>query len=153
MDSTALDKLRDMLVRHESARTDLYDDENGVKIVPGYTLIGNPTVGVGRNLLGNPLSVDEIHYLLANDIQRTLKVAESQLTWFSNLDEVRQAAIADMIFNMGLSGFCTFVNTIQCLKNYQWEQAAKNIKASQWAGQVKEHRTNDIVRMITTGKW
>ena len=78
-----MSKLIEQLKRHEGVRTHAY------KCSADYI-----TVGVGRNIDedgGLGLSDDEIDYLLANDIKRC-KQELVALSWFVDLDEVRQDA-------------------------------------------------------------
>ena len=47
------EKLIDKLVLHEGMRLKVYDDANGNEIRAGDTLVGHPTIGVGRNIAGD----------------------------------------------------------------------------------------------------
>jgi len=55
-----ISRLEEMLIRHEGKRS-----------LPYECSAGKISVGVGRNLEDNPLTDDEIMYLLRNDIARS----------------------------------------------------------------------------------
>ena len=69
------EKLIDKLVLHEGMRLKVYDDANGNEIRAGDTLVGHPTIGVGRNIAGDGLGIteEEAKMLLSNDVDRVLK--------------------------------------------------------------------------------
>jgi GH24 family phage-related lysozyme (muramidase) len=115
---------------------------------------GIPTIGVGRNLRDNPLTdeewkkiggkrdlmqtgitAEESEILLDNDIKATHTMLMQQVPGYRNLDPVRQRAVLDMGFNMGmakLSGFVTMLKGINLTDaNGQWtpdfKMAAANV--------------------------
>jgi hypothetical protein len=63
-------KLIDLISLHEGVKYRVYDDANGKEIKAGDTLVGHPTIGVGRNVAsdGLGLTIDEINFILVNDI-------------------------------------------------------------------------------------
>ena len=99
-------KLIDLISLHEGVKYRVYDDANGKEIKAGDTLVGHPTIGVGRNVAsdGLGLSIEEINFILVNDINRVTGEAKNWV-FFNGLSEVRQAVIIDMLFNMGRTRF------------------------------------------------
>ena len=90
--------LIEQLTRDEGSRSRAYVDT-----------VGKITVGVGRNLSDVGLSESEIQYLLANDITRV----RSQLigfSWFQGLDEIRQGALINLTFNIGIGSLLHYVS-------------------------------------------
>ena len=57
---------------------------------------------------GLGLSEDEIDYLLKNDIYRSRKELSETFSWFDDLDEVRQDAMCNLHFNLGLTRLLGF---------------------------------------------
>ena len=45
-----LDNVTDLISLHEGVKYRVYDDANGKEIKAGDTLVGHPTIGVGRNV-------------------------------------------------------------------------------------------------------
>ena len=99
MEKNKMEKLLEMLKRHEGVRSTVY-----------LCSAGYETIGVGRNISesGIGLSEDEVDYLLENDIARVIKELSSEYAWFNDLDDVRKDAMIDISFNLGatrLRGF------------------------------------------------
>lgn len=136
-------KLIETLRRHEGVSKWAYEDH-----------LGYITVGVGRCLdpeAGLGLSDKEIDYLLQNDIERCYKELDC-LSWFSDLDQVRQEALVNMVFNLGLTRFLQFKKTLAYLAEGKYPQAADEMLDSKWARQVK-NRAIEISEMIRTGQY
>jgi len=133
-------------------KTMLVVDE-GLRLKPYRDIVGKLTIGVGRNLDDVGISEDEALYLLENDIQRTIQDATNIFgtsIWLS-LDEVRQAVILDMLFNLGKPRFLTFKKFIKAVKEKDFEKASKEMLDSRWARQVKK-RAQRLAYMMRTGK-
>src|SRR5216684_314953 len=100
------------LSRDEGRRPHVYTDT-----------AGKLTAGVGRNISDVPFSDDEIDLMLSNDIAR-VRAALAPLAWYAALDEVRQGAIENMAFNLGVSGLLHFPHMIAALAHQDWRTAA-----------------------------
>lgn len=112
------------------------------------------TVGVGRNIDENGgigLSDDEIDYLLENDIKRCKQELIS-LSWFTDLDSVRQDALVNLCFNLGLTRLMDFKNAMAAMAEGNYERAADEFYDSRWAKQVKS-RADEVCEMVRTGRY
>tara|TARA_B100000212_G_C27122290_1_gene425426 strand:+ start:148 stop:576 length:429 start_codon:yes stop_codon:yes gene_type:complete len=125
---------------HEGVRGKVYKDHLGIE-----------TIGVGRNLVDRGLSEDEIDYLLANDIQIVENELDNGLSWWRDLDEVRQRALADLAFNMGLPRLHGFVKMLDGLQRRDYHAAADELLDSKYAKQVGA-RSERVAQMIRTGE-
>jgi GH24 family phage-related lysozyme (muramidase) len=127
-------RLIEQLKRHEGWRTYPYDDMTGRRAKKSKPIIGNITIGCGRNLTARGLSDDEIAYILNNDLalckDQLLKIFGSSL--FYSISEERQEALMNMIFNLGYKSFTGFKTFIRNIKNRNWKQAAISMKQSKW---------------------
>ena len=135
-------RLIEQLKRHEGVSRWAYEDH-----------LGYITVGVGRCLdpeIGLGLSDKEIDYLLQNDIERCYKELEC-LSWFPDLDPIRQEALVNMVFNLGLTRFLQFKKTLAYLAEGRYPEAADEMLDSKWARQVK-NRAIELSEMIRTGQ-
>ena len=133
-------------------KTMLVVDE-GLRLKPYRDTVGKLTIGVGRNLDDVGISEDEAFYKLENDIQKAIQDATDIFgtsVWLS-LDEIRQAVIIDMLFNLGKPRFLTFRKFIQAVKEGDFEKAAKEMFDSRWAKQVKD-RAERLAYMMRTGE-
>ena len=124
---------------HEGVRNKVYKDHLGIE-----------TVGVGRNLVDRGLSDEEVDYLLGNDITIVENELDNGLSWWRDLDEVRQRALADLAFNMGLPRLHGFVKMLDALQRRDYHAAADELLDSKYAKQVGE-RSNRVAEMIRTG--
>lgn len=129
------------LQRDEGLRLTVYDDATGNPIVPGYTLIGHPSIGYGRALDTNGITIDEANYLLLNIIDEKIIWAENNLVWFVALSQIRQRVIINMIYNIGTKGFLEFKEFILDIAQGRFTQAATDLLNSKAARQnIKRYR-------------
>lgn len=137
-----MSKLSDQLRIHEGVRKHVY-----------LCSAGYETIGVGRNIAnsGLGLSDDEIDYLLENDISRC-RDELGTYSWFSDLDKVRQDALINMCFNLGLSRLSNFKNALASMAIGAYADAAEHFLDSRWASQVG-NRAQEIAHMIRTGEY
>lgn len=131
-------RLREMLIRHEGLRNKAYVDS-----------VGKITVGVGRCIDSLGISNDEAMLLLSNDIAR-ITLEAGTLNFFNSLDVIRQDAIMDMLFNLGLTHFLEFKKMISALCAGNYSEAASEMLSSSWASQVGP-RAIELAQMIRTG--
>ena len=144
--------IQDILTEFEGEKPFLYDDATGRTIGPGYTVQGNPTIGVGRALNKDPLSHEECQYLLTGTINR-LTSDLMQYAWFASLDEVRQEAVVSMVFNLGESGFLLhWPKLIAALSVHDWVAASQECDDPHWRAQVGA-RADKTAKAILTGVW
>jgi lysozyme len=144
-------RLRAQLSLHEDRRKFVYDDATGKGIDEACFVRGKPTVGVGRNLADRGLSDDEIDYLLDNDINDCIAEAQ-KFRWFEALNPVRQAAVVELVFNLGLTRLSGFKKFLNFMNEHRYTQAAGELKNSLWYRQVKG-RGDTIIKMVVTGEW
>ena len=137
-----MSKLSDQLRIHEGVRSHVY-----------LCTAGYETIGVGRNIAesGIGLSDDEIDYLLENDIKRCKQELVS-LSWLPDLDPVRQDAIVNLCFNLGLTRLMGFENAMGAMAVGDYEKAADEFLDSRWAKQVGQ-RSLDVAHMIRAGEY
>lgn len=131
--------LKDLIKRHE-----------GKRLKPYRCTAGKLTIGFGRNLEDKGITEEEAEFLLDNDIKAVITACRETFSWFAFLDNVRAAVVADMVFNLGLSGFLKFKDTIAAIRSRNWEGAADEMKNSAWYGQVG-NRAAELVEMMRTG--
>ena len=138
------------LTRDEGEVLKVYDDKTGNLLHAGMTIGGNPTIGVGRNLAGQGISVAEASYLLTNDIQSASAALEANLPWWENLDPVRQRVMVNMCFNLGVAGLMTFHNFLAAMQAGNWQEAAAQMQQSAWWNEVGQ-RAVRLQYMVLNG--
>ncbi len=129
--------------------TKLIKKHEGLRLTPYRCSSQKISIGWGRNLQDNGITLEEAETMLQNDVGNAIKEAES-LPFFSFLNEPRQAVIVDMIFNLGLPRFGMFKKMIAAIEKEHWHVAADEMLNSRWARQVGK-RANTLSEMMRTG--
>lgn len=110
---------------------------------------GKLTIAYGRNIEDVGLSTDEAHYLLENDIDVCIRDL-SRFTWFADLDAVRQRALVDLRFNLGMAGLIGFNHAMAAMAAGNYAEAADRFQDSKWYREVGV-RGPEVVWMVRTG--
>ena len=133
-----MQKLIENLKRHE-----------GLRLKPYLCSEGKITIGFGRNLEDMGISEKEAEMLLMSDIERCYEELDV-FSWFHDLDQVRQEAMVNMLFNLGLPTFLEFKRTLKFMAEGAYSQAAAEMLDSKWANQVGD-RAKELAYMVETG--
>lgn len=124
----------------------------GVRLKPYTDSVGKLTIGVGRNLTDRGISDEEADYMLANDIETAQRDCLRTFPWFRDLDSVRQCAIVNLCFNLGLTRLLTFQHALSAMALGDYALAADEFFDSKWARQVGQ-RAREVTEQIRSGKW
>ncbi len=133
--------IKSLLKQDEGLRLDLYRDSHD-----------NWTIGYGRNLTDTRITLAEAEYLLDNDIRYRRDQCDLLISSYEDLDEVRQAVLISMAFNLGISGLLKFKRLLVALHFKRWEQAAAEILDSDAARELVR-RYIRLAEMMRTGEW
>ena len=139
MTSTDRDALRQQLMLHE-----------GVRLFPYVDSVGKITIGVGRNLTDRGITDAEARQLLDADINNAILDC-TVFPWFPDLDPVRQRAVVDLCFNLGLPRLKTFAKMLAAIERKEWDDAAHELLDSRFAEQVGK-RARTLASMLRTGE-
>lgn len=123
----------------------------GLRLKPYRDTVGKLTIGFGRNLDDVGIREPEAQYMLALDIEAVTAQIDKALPWWRQLNEDREAALAEMAFNLGIAGLLEFKHMLAALEAGDYEAAADHALDSQWAKQVGK-RAERIARMLRTGE-
>lgn len=128
--------------------------EEGKRFIPYRDSLGVWTLGVGKNLVSNPITDDEVMAWLKKDITRSLESCYNIFgqEFFATIDEPRQHAILNMVFQLGEKGFGEFYQTIQAIKAKNWKLAASEAFNSRWAKQTP-NRALRVTELLRTGNY
>lgn len=125
--------------------------DEGLRLMPYQDETGNTTIGYGRNLSAGGISTGEASVMLDNDLARITDEL-LKFPWFGQLDPVRQDAIENMAYNLGVHGLLTFQRMIAALELGAWETAADECLVSR-AARLLPNRYRRIAAAIRTGSW
>lgn len=131
---------------------EMLKQEEGFRDKPYRDKFGTLTIGYGHNLDHNALAEGEAEFLLRCDIDRALESCRALIPDWDTHDEVRQAVLADMMFNMGPATMAKFMATLRFVSEHNYEAAARQMLQSAWAGQVGPRATK-LARMMESGQW
>ena len=116
--------LRKKLKEHEGVRNLPYEDSVGVL-----------TIGVGHNL-ERGVSDAVVALMLEEDIASATVDVKRAMPEFTQLDEVRQYVLTNMMFNLGYERFCGFKRMIAAVRHFDFVEAAHEMEDSEWFRQV-----------------
>jgi lysozyme len=124
--------------------------DEGIRLKPYLCTAGALTIGIGRNLDANGISIAEAQAMAHNDIDRCMAELDKALPWWRSLNDTRQRALVNMCFNLGISRLLQFKRTVKALEEARWDDAADAALESRWATQVGQRATR-IARMLRNG--
>ena len=124
----------------------------GVKLKPYKCTAGKLTIGVGKNIEDNGITLEEAEYLLQNDIAEARSQLLHAFPWMGELNDARISAMINFTFNVGIGTVKKFKNTLSCMQSGEWDKAADEMMDSRWARQVG-NRAIEVTEQIRTGKW
>jgi lysozyme len=137
------------LQRHEDAKA----VKNSLgRFKPYRDTVGKITIGWGRNLTANGISRDEADLMLSNDIAQATEDCQRTFKWFDSIDSVRQAALVNLCFNMGIGVLLTFERALTAMSHKYYNVAANEFLESKWARQVG-NRAIELCAQIRTGEF
>lgn len=129
--------------------------DEGVVLHAYRCSLGFLTLGIGRlvdGTKGGGITMAEAEFLLNNDLQKVDQQLRDRFPWFSALDEVRQAALMNMTFQLGIGGVCGFPKMLACLRDGRYADAETHALDSQWSKQTPA-RARRVAKQLATGAW
>lgn len=120
---------------------DELERDEGNRLKPYRDSVGKLTIGIGRNLDDVGISKGEAYHMVHNDIERTVADVEHHFPWWTRLDDIRQHVILNMAFNMGIKRLLGFKKMLAACEAGRYGEAAREMLASAWAGQVGPRAT------------
>lgn len=141
------------LAKAEERRTLPYDDATGLTLHRGDVIVGNITIGIGRNLSERGLSATEIDFLCENDVVCAIGEIAMKPVFrkFDTWSPARQRALTELVFNIGMPRVMTFHRMLTAIAQEDWSTAAEELLDSHWHLQVGELRAQRIARYLRDG--
>lgn len=142
----------------------------GFEDKPYKDTVGKTTIGYGRNLEANPLSLDELivlfnrvrwpsrqdaenwsEMLLRHDLKRHTRELEDNFPLQEQPDSV-QTVLIDMAYNIGVPSLMTFKGMLHAIHNRDYLTASVELLDSRYAEQVKT-RAVDNAKLLAGGRY
>ena len=127
-------------------------DEGGFRSKPYRDSRGFLTIGYGRCLDTEGITMAEGEYLLDNDIRDKSIELLQKIPWAETLDDARLGVLQNMAYNLGVQGLLGFHKMLAAMQKGDWAMAAIEALNSEWARQVGP-RAYRISRQLETGIW
>ncbi len=116
-------------------------------------ITGHITVGYGRNLDANPISIEEGEVLLRNDINKAIAHCELFIAGFDRLSLPRRAVLVDMAFQMGIGGLLAFKKMLAAIRDGDFTGAVEEMADSKWFREQTPNRVNRLAAIMREDKF
>lgn len=144
-----LNELINELKREEGFRDRVYQCSEGVDTI-GYgfnvAYLSKDEIALNDGVI-EPMSEEVATQILNRKVKKLIKAVDEVYSWIDSLPEVVKIGLYDMIYQLGIKGFGSFVNTQKYLKLLDYSKAIENIKNSKWAKQTPRRANNLIKRL------
>jgi len=132
--------------------------EEGRRTVAYRDTLGLWTNGIGHKYTdgqdhaGDVWTDQKVDETFEADYAAALRGIGAACPWVAKLDEVRQAVLVSMAFQMGVHGVLGFPKALAAMRDQNWNQAAGELRASAWHQQTPA-RCERAARAVETGEW
>ncbi len=116
-------------------------------------ITGHITVGYGRNLDANPISIEEGEVLLRNDINKAIARCELFIAGFDRLSLPRRAVLVDMAFQMGIGGLMQFKRMLAAIREGDFDGAVAEMEQSKWFREQTPNRVKRLAVIMRVDKF
>lgn len=122
----------------------------GLRLEPYRDSVGALTIGYGTNI--EHISEEEADLLLGHRLNVAFVECSRTFPWFRTLDSVRQAALTNATYNLGLTRLLTFRRMIAALAAKDYDAAARELLDSE-AARKAPGRYAELAGMVRSGEW
>jgi len=121
-----IEDLKEMLIKNEGMELKLYR-------CPSQRL----TIGVGRNIEENGISVDEAELMLKNDMDGVFADLDRNIPFWKYTPYNVRLVLCDLCFNLGIKKLTKFTKMLEAMEEEDYELASIELLDSTYAVQVK----------------
>ena len=114
-----------------------------------FDTVGLPTVGIGHNLKGRPLTYAEISLIFQTDVGLCCDVMDKNIPWWRHLPPPQQRVMIELCF-MGWGSFSKFGTFFQKMEAHDWDGAAADLQTTAWYKQVGTRGPRTVHRLLGT---
>ena len=129
-------KLIDSIKIHEGYVSRVYKDSLGID-----------TIGYGFAIKDLNLEEDICQIILQRKLESLEKRINKRFEWYKDMPQPIKDVVAEMCYQMGVTGVSKFKKTINFLKNKQCRMASVEMLDSRWANQTPG-RANELSERV-----
>jgi len=145
-----IEVLKQQLIEDEGCEYEIYLDHLGYKTC-GIGHLCRATDPENNLEVGDPVSVERVNELFAEDIEKVLDDCTILYDNFYELPEEAQLIIANMMFNLGRPRLSAFKKMKAAVDDHNWIEVAIQMEDSKWAKQVPNRANRLCDRMRNIG--
>lgn len=141
--------LKDSIKYNEGFRARVYKDSLGKDTI-GYGFLVSALEDDELNLNGGfiePMSEEVADKILDLKLEKLKDSVFRLLPWLGTKPKNIQDAIIEMAYQLGTPKMMTFRNTLNFIKNDDYEQAKANLKSSLWYRQTPK-RVENLIKQL-----
>lgn len=141
--------LKDSIKLNEGFRDRVYKDSLGKDTI-GYGFLVSALSSDEIELNGGfiePMSKDVADEILELKLKKLKSDLFCALPWLKQKPLNIQEALAEMAYQLGIPKMMGFVNTLEYIKNDDYEQAKVNLKSSLWYRQTPK-RVENLIKQL-----
>lgn len=128
-----VENLIESIKSHEGFSSKVYKDSLGIE-----------TVGYGFTVKDLCLSEGVASVILRILVLNLIVEIYGRFNWFYHLPLIAKEVVVEMCYQLGISGFSKFGDTIEYLQNHQWIKAADAMLDSLWATKQTPSRALEL---------
>ena len=110
---------------------------------------GYDTIGYGFAIKDLKLSEEVCNIILTEKLAKLQFDISTKFEWFEDSPEIVRNVVINMCYQLGLTGFSKFKQTIYYLETEQYEEAATECLDSLWAKQTP-NRAKEVSEAISS---
>ena len=124
-------------------------DHEGFKSTVYQCTEGYDTIGYGFAIKDLKLSEEVCNIILAEKLAKLQFDINNKFEWFEDSPEIVRNVVTNMCYQLGLTGFSKFKQTIYYLETEQYEEASIEMLDSLWAKQTR-NRAKELSEQISS---
>lgn len=139
----------DLLIDDEGFISFAYDDATGKEV---KAPVGKLTFCIGWNIQDNKATEELAKIILDYFIKNISNILNTKVDFFKSLDSVRQAALINISFNVGINGLFKFKQTLAFIRDKKYTESGIELLDSNAARKLPK-RYSRLSKMLITGEW
>ena len=123
----------------------------GLRLKPYKCSAGKLTIGYGRNIEDNGISLAEAEMMLSSDIKSVAEEIRRLIPDFDSLELPQKTALIDMGFNLGITRLSMFKKMLAGVNVRDFKTAAMEMLDSRYANQLPNRSSKNAQLIQISG--